>query len=122
MRQIFAHIHLLAHIAIGAAIIFWTLLNWQSHDHLQFFSFLGATILASVLKVRLPGVDGTVSVNALFILVGIVNLSLPEALALGVVSIFVQMHLAPKNSAQAHPSLVQRLQYGDRGLRDGSSL
>ncbi|HTA69347.1 MAG TPA: HD domain-containing phosphohydrolase [Bryobacteraceae bacterium] len=97
MRQIFAHIHLLAHIAIGSAIIFWTLLNWQSHDHLQFFSFLGATILASVLKVRLPGVDGTVSVNALFILVGIVNLSLPEALALGVVSIFVQCTWRPKS-------------------------
>jgi len=49
------------------------------------------------LKVRLPGVTGTVSVNALFILVGIVNLSLPEALALGIVSIFVQCTWRPKN-------------------------
>jgi putative nucleotidyltransferase with HDIG domain len=97
VRSTFAYSHLLAHIAIGSAIIFWALLNWQPHDHLQFLSFLGATILASVLKVRLPGVAGTVSVNALFILVGIVNLSLPEALALGVVSIFVQCTWRPKN-------------------------
>ncbi len=97
VRDSFAYIHLLAHIAIGSAIIFWALVNWQSHDHLRFLSFLGATLLASVLKVRLPGVTGTISVNALFILVGIVNLSLPEALALGVVSIFVQCTWRPKN-------------------------
>jgi putative nucleotidyltransferase with HDIG domain len=90
VRGSFATLHLLAHIAIGAAIIFWALLNWEPHDRLRFLSFLAATVFASVLKVRLPGVDGTISVNALFILVGIVNLSLPEALALGVVSIFVQ--------------------------------
>ncbi len=97
VRGSFAYAHLFAHIAIGTAIIFWALLNWQSHDHLRFLSFLGATIFASVLKVRLPGVTGTVSVNALFILVGIVNLSLPEALALGVVSMFVQCTWRPKD-------------------------
>ena len=96
VRDTFAYVHLLAHIAIGSAIVFWTLLNWQSPDHLRFLSFVVATILASVLKVRLPGVTGTVSVNALFILVGIVNLSLPEALALGVISIFVQCTWRPK--------------------------
>src|ERR1700730_9168728 len=96
VRDTFAYIHLLAHIAIGSAIIFWALLNWQSTDHLQFLSFLGATILASVLKVRLPGVSSAVSVNALFILVGIVNLSLPEALVLGIVSMFVQCTWRPK--------------------------
>src|SRR6266436_2165633 len=97
VRDSFAYIHLLAHIAIGSAIIFWTLVNWQSPDQLRFLSFVVATILASVLKVRLPGVEGTVSVNALFILVGIVNLSLPEALTLGVVSMFVQCTWRPKN-------------------------
>jgi putative nucleotidyltransferase with HDIG domain len=100
VRSTFAYLHLLAHIAIGGAIVFWTLLNWQSHDRLQFLSFLIATILASVLKVRLPGVTGTVSVNALFILVAIVNLSLPEAVVLGVISMFVQCTWRPKNRLQ----------------------
>ena len=96
-RKRFAYLHVAAHIAIGAAIILWALLNWQSHDQLRFFSFLGAALLASVLKVRLPGVTGTVSVNALFILVAIVNLNLPEAVVLGALSIFAQSTWRPKN-------------------------
>ena len=49
-----------------------------------------ATALGSVLKLQLPGVRGMVSVSALFMLVGIVNLSLSEALLVGAVSMIVQ--------------------------------
>jgi putative nucleotidyltransferase with HDIG domain len=97
VREAFASIHLLAHLALGSAIIAWALLNWQSHNQLRFLSFFAATMLASVLKVRLPGVTGTVSVNALFILVAIVNLSLPEAVVLGAASILLQCTWRPKN-------------------------
>ena len=53
-------------------------------------SFALATALGSVLKLQLPGVRGMVSVSVLFILVGIVNLSLSEAVLVGALSMAVQ--------------------------------
>jgi diguanylate cyclase (GGDEF)-like protein/putative nucleotidyltransferase with HDIG domain len=46
--------------------------------------------LASGLKVQLPGIDGTMSVNFLFILLGVVELSLPETLVIGCTASLVQ--------------------------------
>ena len=59
-------------------------------DELRFTAFLAAAAIASALKVRLPGVTGTASVSFLFVLAAIVNLSLPEALAVGALSMLVQ--------------------------------
>jgi diguanylate cyclase (GGDEF)-like protein/putative nucleotidyltransferase with HDIG domain len=47
-------------------------------------------ILASGLKVQLPGIDGTMSVNFLFILLGVMELSLPETLVIGCTATLVQ--------------------------------
>ena len=76
------------------------LLHWQSHDSLRFASFLASAVVASVLKVRLPGVTGTVSVSFLFALIGIVDLSLPETLVVGALSMIVQCLWRPKNRPQ----------------------
>jgi len=43
---------------------------------------LVVAVLASSLKIRLPGLDGTMSVNFLFILLSILELNLPETLVL----------------------------------------
>ena len=75
---------------IGFGALLCGLQHWQSHDLLRWASFVGVAALGSVLKVRLPGVEGAVSVSALFVLVGIVNLSLPETLVVGLVSMLVQ--------------------------------
>ncbi len=58
-------------------------------------------MLASRLKVHLPGITGTMSVNFLFILLGIVELSLAETLALGCTGILMQCFYRDK------PHLVQ---------------
>ncbi|MGA3351451.1 MAG: hypothetical protein ABSC33_20675, partial [Candidatus Sulfotelmatobacter sp.] len=42
------------------------------------------------MKVQLPGIDGTMSVNFLFILLGVVELSLPETLLIGCTATLVQ--------------------------------
>ena len=65
-------------------------LNWQSHDPLRALAFIATALLASTLKVRLPGVTGTASVLALFVLIGIVNLSLSEAITIGALSMLAQ--------------------------------
>jgi putative nucleotidyltransferase with HDIG domain len=78
------------HIALGVAVLGIGLANWQWNDPLRFASFVVASGLGSVLKVRLPGLTGTTSVSALFVLISLVNLSLPQALVIAVVCMLVQ--------------------------------
>jgi putative nucleotidyltransferase with HDIG domain len=92
IRQRFAQFLLVSHIGLGIAVLLNGFFNFQAHDQLRFFSFAATAVLASVLKVRLPGVIGNVSLSALFVLIGIVNLSLPETLLLGTVSMLVQCY------------------------------
>ena len=76
--------------AVGAAVITGSALRWESHDNLRFVCYLLVALLASGLKVQLPGIDATMSVNFLFILIGILELSLPETLVIGCASGLVQ--------------------------------
>src|SRR5580658_574416 len=69
--------------------------HWQSSDPVKFICYLIAALLASSLKVVLPGVEGTLSVNFLFTLLGILELSLPETLAIGLVSTLAQFYWRP---------------------------
>ena len=67
-----------------------SLLHWESSDRLRFASFLLSAAIASAFKVRLPGVKGTMSVSFLFVIIGVMNLSLPETMAVGAISVLVQ--------------------------------
>jgi putative nucleotidyltransferase with HDIG domain len=89
-REQAARFHVFVHIGLGAAVLAYGLANSHWSDPLRFFSFIAAAALGSVLKVRLPGMNGTTSVSSLFVLISLVNLSLPEALIVGTVSMLVQ--------------------------------
>jgi putative nucleotidyltransferase with HDIG domain len=102
-RRLFSQIHLFGYICLGAATLLWTIANWHCTDPVRLVSFALATALGSVLKLQLPAVRGMVSVSVLFILVGIVNLSLPEAILVGALSMAVQCTWR----TTAPPKLVQ---------------
>jgi len=74
----------------GLVTLGYALGHWQSHDPARFLCYLAVAILASGLKVQLPGIDGTMSVNFLFILLGVMELSLPETLLIGCLATLVQ--------------------------------
>ena len=74
------------------ATAFW---HWQSTDPVKFTCYLIAALLASSLKVSLPGIEGTLSVNFLFTLLGILELSLPETLVIGLASTLAQFYWKP---------------------------
>jgi len=76
--------------ACGVVALGYALLHWQPHDHMRFLCYLAVAVLASGLKVQLPGIDGTMSVNFLFILLGVLELSLPETLVIGCTATLVQ--------------------------------
>jgi diguanylate cyclase (GGDEF)-like protein/putative nucleotidyltransferase with HDIG domain len=69
--------------------------NFHSQDTTQFLCYLVVALLASALKVTLPGIDGTMSVNFLFILLGIMEMSYAETLLLGCAAVIVQCYWKP---------------------------
>ena len=75
---------------IGTWVLASALWHWQSSNLLRFSCYLLVAVLASGLKVRLPGIDGTMSVNFLFILLGILELSMPETLIIGCIASLMQ--------------------------------
>src|SRR5579864_926977 len=76
--------------SLGVVVLGFALAHFQSQDLLRFVCYLGVAVLASGLKVQLPGIDGTMSVNFLFILLGVLELSLPETLLIGCTATLVQ--------------------------------
>ena len=77
-------------IAAGTAALLQGAIHQSSKNIAEFICYLGIAILASRLRVTLPGITGTLSVNFLFILVGIAELSYSEAITLGAVSMLAQ--------------------------------
>lgn len=69
--------------------------HWQSSDPVKFICYLITALVASSLKVSLPGVEGTMSVNFLFTLLGILELSLPETLLIGIAATLGQFYWKP---------------------------
>src|SRR5580658_931333 len=76
--------------SMGVTVLCSAVWHWHSADLSRFFCYLAVALLASGLKVQLPGIDGTMSVNFLFILLGVMELSLPETLVIGCAATLVQ--------------------------------
>ncbi len=76
--------------AAGVAVWVAAFLHWQSADPVRFACYLAIAVLAATMKVRLPGIESTMSVHFLFVLLGVLELSLPEALAIGCAAALVQ--------------------------------
>jgi diguanylate cyclase (GGDEF)-like protein/putative nucleotidyltransferase with HDIG domain len=77
-------------VSAGLGTLIYGGIHQSSKNIAEFICYLGIAILASRLKVNLPGITGTLSVNFLFILIGILELSFTETLILGAVSMLAQ--------------------------------
>ena len=74
---------ILLQVVVGLPLLPYALLHWHPENGLRFACFFGVALAASLFKVRLPGIEATMSANFLFILVGILDLSYPETLLMG---------------------------------------
>ncbi|MFN7922762.1 MAG: diguanylate cyclase [Bryobacteraceae bacterium] len=84
---------------MGMAVLVSGLWDWRSADPLKASFFLLLALVASGLKVNLPQIVGTMSFSFVFILLGIVELSLSETLLMGAAATAVQV--------RAHRSLLR---------------
>jgi diguanylate cyclase (GGDEF)-like protein/putative nucleotidyltransferase with HDIG domain len=78
-------------VGCGLAVMTYAVvLHGRSQYPVKFFCYLVIAVAASRLKVNLPGITGTMSVNFLFVLAGVLEMSMPETMALGCAAVLVQ--------------------------------
>jgi hypothetical protein len=78
-------------VAVGGLLTMgYAVMHPSSSNPIRFFSFLVIAVVASRLKVKLPGVDGNMSVNLPFFLIACAELGLAQALAVGVAGAVAQ--------------------------------
>ena len=77
-------------VLCGTSVLTYSILHGKSENPLKFVCYLVIALAASRLKVNLPGISGTMSVNFLFLLLGVLELSLAETMAMGCLAVVVQ--------------------------------
>ena len=85
-----AKVYITLTAATGVAVFGAAMLHWHSNDPLKFVCYLLIAVMASTMKVKLPEIDSTMSVHFLFVLLGILELSLAETLVIGCTTAVVQ--------------------------------
>jgi hypothetical protein len=70
-------------IAAGGAILAASIANWSGGVRISWTLYVLMAVMASQIRLRPPGVDGTFSLNFVFLLFGIAQFSLPETLIAG---------------------------------------
>jgi MASE9 protein len=90
-------------IASGTLLLLLAAGSWSPANLRQFAIYLGLAALASALKVRIPGMEGTISPNFVFLLLGMVALPFSEVVAISLIAALVQSLWA----SAKRPRLVQ---------------
>jgi diguanylate cyclase (GGDEF)-like protein/putative nucleotidyltransferase with HDIG domain len=90
-------------ISIGSLTFLATFLHWTTQDPLRFAVFFLMAAIGSAMKVTLPGVQGTMSVGFLIVLIGIMELSPAEVVAIATVGALTQCFWYAKQ----RPKIIQ---------------
>lgn len=85
-----ARLFLASAIAAGLAVLVYSGLHWSSPQPTRLICYLGLAVVASQLKVKLPGFNGTMSASFVVILIAVTQLSPAETLAVGCTTILAQ--------------------------------
>src|SRR4051812_39853804 len=81
-----------AMVCAGVSAIGYAVLHSAISNPMEALALLVVTLIASRLKVKLPGVTGSMSVNLPFILLAAARLSMLEAVAIGCIAGLVQSY------------------------------
>jgi putative nucleotidyltransferase with HDIG domain len=85
-----AKLYVIVILLLGASVLTLTFSDWQLHDPVRFACYYLLAITASVLKVTIPGMAGRMPYNFVFVLIGLVQLTLPETLLLGCTTVLIE--------------------------------
>jgi hypothetical protein len=90
-------------IAAGTLLSLLAAGSWSSTNLRQFAIYLGLAALASAMKVRIPGMESTISPSFVFLLLGMVALPFSQVAAISLAAALVQSLWA----SAKRPRLVQ---------------
>jgi diguanylate cyclase (GGDEF)-like protein/putative nucleotidyltransferase with HDIG domain len=96
-----AKVYVTVTAAMGMVVLGSSFLHWHSNDLLKFICYLSIAVLASTMKVNFPGMESTMSVHFLFVLLGVLELSLAETLAIGCAAALVQSVWKTRHKVEA---------------------
>ncbi len=85
-------------IVLGAAMLISGLASWESREPLKCAAFVLLSLIASGLRLNVPQLVGTMSLNFVFVLLSILELSLSETLLVGCVGTAVQVFVHRQTS------------------------
>jgi hypothetical protein len=91
--------------ATATAVLIVVAARWNPENFGHFILFLALAMVASVMKIRLPGFKTTISINFVFILIGIALFSFGETVLISLGGALVQSLW----NTQTRPKLVQVL-------------
>jgi hypothetical protein len=91
--------------ALATAVLVVVAARWNSGNFGRFVLFFALAMVASAMKIRLPGFKTTISINFVFILIGIALFSFSETVLIGLSGAIVQSLW----KAQSRPKPVQVL-------------
>src|SRR5690348_18471266 len=77
-------------IAAGTLLLLLAAGSWSSGNLRQFAIYLGLAAVASALKVRIPGMESTMSPNFVFLLLGMAVLPFSQVVAITLTASLVQ--------------------------------
>jgi len=86
-----AKIYIFLNATLGVWILGTAMAQARPEGSLRYLCYLVGAVLTSRLKVRLPGITGTMSVNIFFILIAIIELDCPQVLAIACAGTLGQM-------------------------------
>ena len=76
--------------ALATAVLAVVVHRWNPENLPHFASFLALAMFASAMKIRLPGFKTTISINFVFVLIGIASFSFSETVLIGLIGALVQ--------------------------------
>ena len=77
---------------LGALVFAVSLAGWDSPDAVRYLAFLGLAVLASGMRISVPGLTGTLSLTFLFVLFGLLELTLSETVLMAAVMTLIQCY------------------------------
>ena len=85
-----AKIYIAMIAAVATAVLTVAASRWNAESFLRFLLFFALAMVASAMKIRLPGFKTTISINFVFILIGLALLSFGETVLVGLGGALVQ--------------------------------
>src|ERR1700730_13346662 len=98
-----ARLYIAIVVALGVSCL--ASANWEMRNGGRFACYMAICIVASGMKVNLPGIFGTMSVSFLFVLIGVLDMTAGQTMLLGCAGALAQCLWKPKNRVR----LVQTL-------------